>query len=77
METNLIKFKGDIMDTKQHITIETKKGNYSFVFHMQTGASWGNAIDACFDFFQRINELANNSAQSIKSCQESVQEEQV
>lgn len=53
------------MELKQNISIEVQKGDYTFVFHMPVGASWGNAIDASFDILQRLNELAKQSAQAL------------
>lgn len=58
------------METKQHITLEVKKDEFTFVFHMPNGASWGNAIDASFDIIQHINVLYKKSLESIKAIQE-------
>lgn len=63
------------MELKQNVTMEVKKGDYTFVFHMPVGASWGNAMDASFDILQKLNELAKQSAQALNpgsSTQEEV-----
>jgi len=62
------------MNIKQYITLEVKKGEYTFVFHMPNGASWGNGIDAAFDILQKLNELAQKSAQNLKPSEAPVKE---
>ncbi len=54
------------MEMKQNIAIEVEKGGYLFVMYMPTGASYGNAIDASFEMLQKLNELAQQSAQALK-----------
>lgn len=60
------------MELKQNLTLEVKKGDYTFVFHMPNGASWGNALDVSFDILQHINKLAQNSAQAMRNNEEPV-----
>lgn len=62
------------MKIKQNVTLEVEKGEYTFVFHLPMGASWGNGIDAAFDVLQKLNELAQNSAQALKPSQAPVKE---
>ncbi len=64
------------MEIKQHVSLEVKKGDFNFVFHMPVGASWGSAIDASFEILQRLNELAAQSAQQLKPA-DSVEQEGV
>lgn len=54
------------MQTKQYITLEVTKGDFTFSFQMPNGASWGNAIDASFDILQKLNEMSQKSIQSLK-----------
>jgi len=54
------------METKQYITLEVTKGDFTFSFQMPNGASWGNAIDASFDILQKLNELSQQSIQALK-----------
>jgi hypothetical protein len=54
------------MEMKQYNSIEVKKGDFTFVFQMPNGASWGNAIDASFDVLQKLNELALQSTKNLK-----------
>jgi hypothetical protein len=53
------------MELKQNLILESIKDDFSFLFHMPTGATWGNAIDAAFEVLQKLNEL---SAQSIQQA---------
>ena len=65
------------METKQYITLEVKKNDFAFAFQMPTGATWGSAIDAAYDVLQKLNELSQQSAQSLRpSVQEPVAEKQ-
>lgn len=54
------------METKQYLALEVVKGDFTFVFQMPNGASWGNAIDASFDVLQKLNELALQSTKNLK-----------
>lgn len=54
------------METKQYITLEVKKNDFSFSFQMPTGATWGSAIDAAYDVLQKLNDLSQQSAQALK-----------
>ncbi len=54
------------METKQYITLEITKNDSTFAFQMQHGATWGSAIDACFDILQKLNELSLQSIQALK-----------
>lgn len=54
------------METKQYITLEVTKGEFTFSFQMPHGASWGNAIDASFEVLQKLNELSQQSVQALK-----------
>ena len=58
------------METKQYITLEVQKGDFTFAFMMPSGASWGNAIDASFDVLQKLNELSQQSTQALKPAVE-------
>jgi len=58
------------MEIKEHFTLETKKGEQTFTFHMPKGATWGNAIDAAFDFLKHINELSQNAVQAMRPAEE-------
>lgn len=55
------------MEIKQHITLEIKKDDHTFVFHMPHGASYGNAIDASLDILQHVSKLAKDSVKIFKS----------
>jgi hypothetical protein len=35
---------------------------------MPNGSSWGNAIDASFEVLQKLNELSQQSIQSLKQA---------
>jgi len=65
------------MEVKQYITLEVKKNDFNFVFQMPTGATWGSAIDASFDILQKLNEMSQQSIQSLKPAddQEAVEPE--
>lgn len=65
------------METKQYITLEVNKDNFTFAFQMQNGASWGNAIDAAFDVLQKLNELFQQSTQALKPAAPVVEPEVV
>lgn len=54
------------MEIKQHITLEVKKNDFTFSFYMPNGATWGNAIDASFEVLQKLNELSQQSTESLK-----------
>ncbi len=54
------------METKQYITLEVTKNDFTFAFQMQHGATWGSAIDAAFDVLQKLNELSQQSVQAMK-----------
>jgi len=54
------------MEIKHYVTLEVKKGDFTFFFNMPNGASWGNAIDASFDVLQKLNELSKQSIQALK-----------
>lgn len=56
------------METKQYITLEVTKDNFTFSFQMPNGSSWGNAIDASFEVLQKLNELSQQSIQSLKQA---------
>ncbi len=63
------------METKQYITLEVTKGDFTFAFQMPNGATWGSAIDASFDVLQKLNELSQQSIQSVKPAQADVEQE--
>jgi hypothetical protein len=63
------------MEVKQYITLEVEKGDFTFVFQMPSGASWGNAIDASFDVLQKLNEMSQQSTQALKPVEPVVVEE--
>lgn len=65
------------METKQYITLEVKKNDFTFVFQMPTGASWGNAIDSAFEILQKLNELSQESVQALKPASDAVEPEVV
>jgi hypothetical protein len=54
------------MELKQHLSLEAIKNDFAFMFHMPTGASWGNAIDAAFEVLQKLHELQQQSIQNMK-----------
>ena len=54
------------METKQYITLEVVKNDFSFAFQMPSGATWGSAIDAAFDVLQKLNDLSQQSVQNLK-----------
>jgi hypothetical protein len=54
------------METKQYVTFEIKKDDCLFSFHMPLGATWGQAIDAAFEFLQEAHKLAAKSAENMK-----------
>lgn len=58
------------MDTKQVISIEVKKDDNTFAFHMPLGATWGHAIDAAFEILQEIHKLAAKSVDTMKPKEE-------
>jgi len=64
------------MELKQNISIEVEKGGFTFVLYMPTGASYGNAIDASFEILQKLNELAQQSAQALKPAEPVIMEGQ-
>lgn len=64
------------METKQYITLEVTKGEFTFSFQMPHGASWGNAIDASFDVLQKLNELSQQSMQALKPVEPVVIQEE-
>ena len=53
------------MELKQNLILEAVKNDFAFAFHMPNGASWGNAIDAAFEVLQKLNELSQQSIQSL------------
>jgi hypothetical protein len=54
------------MQLKQNIILEAIKNEFAFAFHMPTGASWGNAIDAAFEVLEKLHELSQQSIQAAK-----------
>lgn len=54
------------MVSKQNVTLEVTKGDFTFVFHMPFGCTWGNAIDASFEILQHVNQLAQKSVEAVK-----------
>lgn len=54
------------METKQYIALEVTKNDFTFTFQMQTGATWGSAIDAAFDVLEKLNELSSQSVKALK-----------
>ena len=58
------------MELKQNLILEAIKNDFAFAFHMPNGASWGNAIDAAFEVLQKLNELSQQSIQSLKPAVE-------
>jgi len=65
------------MELKQHITLEAIKNDFAFLFHMPTGASWGNAIDAAFEVLQKLHELQQQSIQNMKPVEPQAVEPEV
>jgi len=63
------------METKQYITLEVKKCEFTFAFQMPQGATWGSAIDAAFDVLQKLNELSQQSIQAMKPSEPVVDQE--
>lgn len=61
---NIYNFLGEFMELKQNLILESVKGDFNFAFHMPTGATWGNAIDAAFEVLQKLNELSLQSIQA-------------
>lgn len=58
------------MEPKQYVSLEVKKGDFTFSFHMPNGASWGNAIDAAFEILQSVNKMSQSAAQAAQPVQE-------
>lgn len=54
------------MEIKQNIILQAIKNEFAFAFHMPTGASWGNAIDAAFEVLEKLHELSQKSVQAAK-----------
>jgi hypothetical protein len=54
------------MQIQQYITLEVTKGDFTFTFQMQNGATWGNAIDSAFEVLQKLNELSQQSIENAK-----------
>jgi hypothetical protein len=54
------------METKQYISLEVTKNDFTFSFQMPTGATWGSAIDASFEVLQKLNDLSQQSIQTLK-----------
>lgn len=59
------------METKQYISVEVKKGDFTFVFQMPNGASWGNALDASFDLLQHIIKMSQQASEQLRPVQQS------
>lgn len=58
------------MEIKQYITLEIQKNDFTFSFQMPHGATWGSAIDSAYEMLQKLNELSQQSAQSLKAQQQ-------
>lgn len=52
------------MELKQNLMLQSIKNDFAFAFHMPTGATWGNAIDAAFEILQKLSELSQQSIQA-------------
>jgi hypothetical protein len=57
------------MELKQNLILESIKNDFAFAFHMPTGATWGNAIDAAFEVLQKLQELSHQSIQAANPNQ--------
>ena len=58
------------METKQYLALEVQKGDFTFVFQIPNGSTWGSAIDASFDVLQKLNELSRQSVEAMKPKQD-------
>jgi hypothetical protein len=54
------------MESKQFISIETTKADFTFRFQMQAGSSWGNAIDAAYEILQLVSRYSQQSIENNK-----------
>lgn len=64
------------MDITQHISLHVNKGEFEFVFHMPTGATWGAAMDAAFEILQKLSEQSQKSVAAMQPAQPEVAAEQ-
>ncbi len=58
------------MDLKTYISVETTVNNNDFKFIMPSGASYGSAIDAAYQIYVKIVELAAEAAEKSKPTKE-------
>lgn len=54
--------KGFMMDIKTSVILEVEKDGHVFSLSMPSGAPFGKAYDAAFDFLQKIIELSKQAA---------------
>ena len=54
------------MDLKALVTMEIKKGENSYRFLMDNGCPFGEAIDAAFEFLQKLHALSKQAADDAK-----------
>lgn len=59
------------MDTKQAIILETTINDKTFTFSMPTDATFGSAIDASYEIYTKIIEMAAEAAKNNKAKEKS------
>jgi hypothetical protein len=58
------------MDLKTYIAVEVTVNGNDFKFIMPSGASYGSAIDAAYQIYIKVVELAAEAAKKSKPTQE-------
>lgn len=58
------------MDLKTYIAVEATVNDNDFKFIMPSGASYGSAIDAAYQIYVKVVELAAEAAKKSKPTQE-------
>jgi len=60
------------LDLKALVTMEIQKGERIFRFIMDNGSSYGEAIDAAYEFLTKLHEISQEAvknAQPVKEAQ--------
>lgn len=58
------------METKQYVVLETTKNDLTFKFMMPVGGTFGQAIDAAYEFLNEAHKMASKSIEATKPQEE-------
>ena len=58
------------MEIKQAIVFVVKKGEYTFQFIVESGSTWGSAIDAAYEVLQQVGKMSQENADKMKPVEQ-------